>query len=93
MTRFNRVEVTRELDSLERTVWIFSIIDADVLLDGYRVERRLSKHHAYRSHPDYRWSRLMNRDNRIKTPPKPPQNVINEAVAEFRRNLNYKEEL
>lgn len=89
MRFFGTVQIFRELDEFERTVWTFTVIDTTVLLDGFAVESRQTKRHTYRGSSDRRWSRIMNRDNGIKTPPQPPQSVIDEAVAEFRSRLKY----
>lgn len=91
MRFFGVVEIVRELDDLERTIWAFTVIETFAMLDGFRIERRQSRRHTFRGHSDERWSRIMNRDNGIKTPPKPPQNVIDEALTEFRSRLTYKE--
>ena len=79
------IEVVSELEQIK---WTFSWCDtrAGIVLDRFAVMERKTKRHNFKvvSH----WSRLDDRDNRIKKPVV-PISVIEKAVQEMRLQINY----
>ena len=86
-----RAEVVEEVSDLEHIKWTFSWWDArkGIVLDRFAVSERKTKRHKFQvvSH----WSRLDERDNRIKKPVVPVA-VIEEAVLSMRLQINYESE-
>jgi hypothetical protein len=90
-TRFTSIEIVRQINDLERTVWTFIILDATLILNHWSVQRRETKRHKFVSTPDTRWSRLDNRGNNVKERPTPPPSVVEEALVEARFQISYEE--
>ena len=86
-----RAEVVEEVSDIEHIKWTFDWWDVrkGIVLDRFSVHERKTKRHKFRV-VSY-WTRLGERDNRIKKPVVPVA-VIEEAVESIRLQINYESE-
>ena len=85
------VSITRD-NELRQEVWMFEAIDGGrrfgrILLTEYVAQSRPTKRHKFTA--ERRYQARNRRDSNIPAMPTPPQDVIDQALAEFRAMITY----
>jgi hypothetical protein len=84
-------KVIEEVNDLEKIKWTFSWWETQtgIVLDRFAVSERKTKRHKFQV--VFVWSRLDERDKRIKKPVV-PISVKDKAIKEMRAKINYESE-
>jgi len=86
-----RIQVLRSTDDLTRRCWEFTILDfPKVHLEYYGEEERATRRHKWKSVGDI-YTRLDHRRHgSIKEEPEVPADVVEEALAKFAEQLEFR---
>jgi len=86
-----RIEISRETSDLTRKLWVFTILDFPKFhLEYYGEEERKTKRHKWKA-PGPTYHRLERmRHGTINEEPEVPADVLEEALAKFAEQLEFK---
>lgn len=87
---FRPIQIEREIDDLNKTVYNFHMIDHNLYLQSVIVLERPSKRHKWQMRQDLSYDRIDRRNYGIKEEPEIDIDVQADAVQEARNQITFK---